>query len=66
MQYEIRDARFIARLVRWIARMIFPHMVVAFLGGYAFGFIAGGVLALLATVTGCALTFYYARGMGRR
>jgi len=40
--------------------------VVAFLGGYAFGFIAGGVLALLATVTGCALTFYYARGMGRR
>ena len=39
--------------------------MVAFLGGYAFGFISGGVFALLATVTGCALTYYYACEMGR-
>lgn len=38
-----------------------PRQVVAFLGGYAFGVVAGGVLALVATLAGCALTFGYAR-----
>ncbi|MGB5443363.1 MAG: VTT domain-containing protein [Gammaproteobacteria bacterium] len=37
------------------------RQVVAFLGGYAFSFLAGTLLALVATVAGCIITFYYAR-----
>ena len=37
------------------------RQVVAFLGGYAFSFPAGTLLALVATVAGCITTFYYAR-----
>ncbi|HVP09056.1 MAG TPA: VTT domain-containing protein [Burkholderiales bacterium] len=42
-----------------------PRQIVSFLGGYAFGLGFGTVLALAATELGCALTFYYARLIGR-
>lgn len=42
-----------------------PRQIVSFLGGYAFGLGLGTVLALAATELGCALTFYYARVIGR-
>ncbi|RJQ46227.1 MAG: TVP38/TMEM64 family protein [Gammaproteobacteria bacterium] len=42
-----------------------PRQAVAFLGGYAFGFISGGALALLAALFGCVSAFYYARLLGR-
>ena len=37
------------------------RQVVAFLGGYGFGFVQGGTLAIVAAVSGCVLTFYVAR-----
>ncbi len=43
-----------------------PRQVLSFLGGYAFGFIAGTGLALLSTVAGCVGAFYYARFLGRQ
>jgi uncharacterized membrane protein YdjX (TVP38/TMEM64 family) len=43
----------------------FPRQVVAFLGGYAFGFATGTALATLATLLGCVLGFFYARWLGR-
>ncbi len=42
-----------------------PRHVVSFLGGYAFGAGLGTLLALAATVIGCALSFFYARVIGR-
>jgi uncharacterized membrane protein YdjX (TVP38/TMEM64 family) len=42
-----------------------PRQIVSFLGGYAFGFVTGTLLALAATELGCILTFYFARGLGR-
>ena len=42
-----------------------PRQVFAFLGGYAFGFVSGTALALLATLFGCMISFYYARGLAR-
>lgn len=42
-----------------------PRQVVAFLGGYAFGFLWGTGFALLGTVLGCIITFFYARWIGR-
>lgn len=42
-----------------------PRQVFAFLGGYAFGFVSGTALALLATVMGCVVSFYYARVLAR-
>lgn len=42
-----------------------PRHVVSFLGGYAFGVTLGTVLALVATEIGCALSFFYARAIGR-
>lgn len=42
-----------------------PRQVVAFMGGYAFGFVLGTLLSTLATLIGCALGFYYARLFGR-
>lgn len=42
-----------------------PRQVVCFLGGYAFGLLNGTLLSLLASVIGCAGTFYYARLFGR-
>ncbi len=42
-----------------------PRQLVAFLGGYAFGFIEGSTLAVLATAGGCLITFTYSRMLGR-
>ena len=42
-----------------------PRHIVSFLGGYAFGFGLGSALALAGTGIGCALTFFYARLVGR-
>ncbi|MEK9673149.1 MAG: VTT domain-containing protein [Rhodospirillaceae bacterium] len=42
-----------------------PRQVISFLAGYAFGLAAGTAVGVVATAGGCALTFYYARFMGR-
>jgi uncharacterized membrane protein YdjX (TVP38/TMEM64 family) len=42
-----------------------PRQGVAFLGGYAFGAVAGTGLALAAQLLGCALSFGWARLVGR-
>jgi uncharacterized membrane protein YdjX (TVP38/TMEM64 family) len=42
-----------------------PRQGVAFLGGYGFGAAAGTGLALLAQSLGCALSFFWARLVGR-
>lgn len=42
-----------------------PRQAVSFLGGYAFGFLIGSGLALVATIIGSLGTFYFARFMGR-
>ena len=43
----------------------FPRQVISFMGGYAFGFLQGTLLGLLATLLGCVATFVYARLFGR-
>jgi len=43
-----------------------PRQLVAFLGGYAFGLLAGVLISLAATVTGCITAFYFARLLGRK
>ena len=42
-----------------------PRQVICFLGGYAFGLITGTILALLGTLLGCIIAFFYARWLGR-
>lgn len=42
-----------------------PRQMIGFLAGYAFGLVEGTALALLATVLGCVLAFFYARALGR-
>jgi len=42
-----------------------PRLVICSLGGYAFGLVEGTVLALLATLLGCVIAFFYARILGR-
>ncbi|HEY7759890.1 MAG TPA: VTT domain-containing protein [Burkholderiales bacterium] len=42
-----------------------PRQLVSFLGGYAFGLVFGTVLAVVATLIGCAASFYCARLLGR-
>lgn len=42
-----------------------PRQLVSFLGGYAFGFVAGTGLAWVASVVGCIGAFWYARLLGR-
>lgn len=42
-----------------------PRQFVSFLGGYALGFLWGSLLALIATVAGCVVAFFYARWLGR-
>lgn len=42
-----------------------PRQIVAFMAGYAFGFLQGTLLALVAAVGGCIVAFYYARLFGR-
>lgn len=43
-----------------------PRQVVAFGGGYAFGFAEGAVVALAAVAGACVVDFYYARMVGRQ
>jgi uncharacterized membrane protein YdjX (TVP38/TMEM64 family) len=46
----------------WLLSSIgLSRQLVAFLGGYAFGFLPGVLLSTLAVVAGCMLTFYVAR-----
>ena len=42
-----------------------PRQIISFLGGYAFGFVQGVGLALIATLLGCIGAFYFARFIGR-
>ena len=42
-----------------------PRQIVCFLGGYAYGFLVGMLVALTATVVGCGIAFLFARLMGR-
>ena len=42
-----------------------PRQLVSFLGGYAYGFLAGTAIALAATTIGCAGAFFYSRLLGR-
>ena len=42
-----------------------PRQGVAFLGGYAFGALEGTALALAAQLVGCALSYGWARAVGR-
>ncbi len=43
-----------------------PRQLISFLGGYAFGFGWGFVVALSACTGGCVISFYFARLAGRR
>lgn len=42
-----------------------PRQLVSFLGGYAFGFVNGTLLAAAATLIGCILTFSFSRLVAR-
>lgn len=42
-----------------------PRQLIGFLGGYAFDVSTGTGVAVAAAVVGCAVTFYYARFLGR-
>jgi uncharacterized membrane protein YdjX (TVP38/TMEM64 family) len=42
-----------------------PRQVIAFLGGYTFGFVVGALLSSLAATAGCVLCFYFARNAAR-
>jgi uncharacterized membrane protein YdjX (TVP38/TMEM64 family) len=42
-----------------------PRQIICFLAGYAFGLLEGMALAMVATVLGCIIAFFYARIMGR-
>ena len=62
----VRDHGLAGQLVFFAAGILFtgfglPRQVICFLGGYAFGFSTGTLLALAATVTGCAGAFLFAR-----
>nr|WP_321444654.1 VTT domain-containing protein [uncultured Cohaesibacter sp.] len=48
-----------------LAAVGFPRQAISFMGGYAFGFLGGTLLAVLATSCGCILSFTYARLLGR-
>jgi uncharacterized membrane protein YdjX (TVP38/TMEM64 family) len=67
---DIRGQGFTGELLFVGVAMLFtavglPRQVICFLAGYAFGLIEGTALAMLGTVLGCVLAFYYARAMGR-
>ena len=44
----------------------FPRQAVSFLAGFAFGLLAGTLLALSATTIGCVLTFSFSRFLARQ
>ncbi|MBL6946636.1 MAG: TVP38/TMEM64 family protein [Rhodospirillales bacterium] len=67
---EVRSQGLAGKLIFVVAATLFtsfglPRQIVCFLGGYAFGFLAGSALALGATVMGCGIAALFARFMGR-
>ncbi len=48
-----------------LAAVGFPRQIISFLAGYAFGLNMGVFLALVACALGCALSFFFARLIGR-
>jgi len=53
-------------LTGWLLTSVgLSRQLIAFLGGYAFGFLPGVLLAAVATVAGCITTFYVARRLLR-
>ncbi len=67
---EIRGQGMVGQMLFLAAAAVFtgfglPRHVVGFLAGYAFGFVTGTVLTLVATLTGCVMAFHYARFLGR-
>ncbi|HWR02678.1 MAG TPA: VTT domain-containing protein [Humidesulfovibrio sp.] len=48
-----------------VTGMGLPRQLTAFLGGYAFGWFWGSILATLGTMLGCAMDFGLARTLGR-
>lgn len=48
------------------AALAMPRQIISFLGGYAFGFLLGTVLTLAAVISGCIVSFFYARWIGRQ
>lgn len=67
---DIRGQGFAGELLFVGVTMLFtgvglPRQVICFLAGYAFGLLEGTALAMLGTVLGCIVAFYYARIMGR-
>lgn len=70
IDHEVRDHGVCGELV-FVAvagvatALALPRHLVSFLGGYAFGFGLGTLLALVGTELGCVLSFYYARTIGR-
>ena len=48
-------------LAALFASLGLPRQVVAFLGGYAFGFMSGTLLAMLAVLLACVMSFSYGR-----
>lgn len=67
---EVRGHGFTGILIYMGVSILFtalglPRQAVSFFGGYAYGFLAGTGLAVLATTLGCASTFFYSRFFGR-
>lgn len=67
---DIRGQGVAGELLFFVVATVFtsvgmPRLVMAFLGGYAFGLVNGVLIALLATLTGCIVAFYFARLLGR-
>ena len=58
------EALFVGTAALFVAAGL-PRQLVSFLGGYAFGFVAGTGLALVASSAGCVATFSYSRLFGR-
>lgn len=56
---------FFLGLTGLVTGMGVPRQLTAFLGGYAFGWFWGSVLATLGTALGCAMDFGLARTLGR-
>jgi len=56
---------FFLGLTGLVTGMGVPRQLTAFLGGYAFGWFWGSVLATLGTALGCAMNFGLARTLGR-
>ena len=48
------------------AALAMPRQFISFLGGYAFGFVIGTALTLAAVISGCIISFFYARWIGRQ